>query len=124
MDAIAFVEYLKLGLEDHDDVQMLSHQILIKLCNVEPGVVLSALDMLSVALDKTTNRRPKDTQVGSEVDRVNDVIRSALRAVDAVSCVRESDSNPKWKTLMDKIKKTDNLSTMLEGIKLERGADA
>ncbi|OQR84838.1 Cullin-associated NEDD8-dissociated protein [Achlya hypogyna] len=124
VDATALVEYLKLGLEDHDDVQMLCHQILIKLCSVEPGVVLSALDMLSAALDKTTNRRPKDTQVGSEVDRVNDVIRSALRAVDAVSCVRESDTNPKWKTLMDKIKKTDNLSTMLEGIKLERGTDA
>ncbi|OQR95878.1 Cullin-associated NEDD8-dissociated protein, partial [Thraustotheca clavata] len=124
VDANHFVEYLKLGLEDHDDVQMLCHQILVKLCNVEPGVVLSELEMLGAALDKTTNRRPKDAQVGSEVDRVNDVIRSALRAVDAVSCVRESDSNPKWKYLMDKIKKTDNLSTMLEGIKLERGVDA
>jgi hypothetical protein len=122
-DIHILVSYLKLGLDDHDDVQMLNHQILAKLCHVAPGVVLTTLDVLAAALDKTTNRRPKDT-VSSEVDRVNYVIRSALRAVDAISCIRESDTHPKWKSLLEKIKKTDVLSMMLEGIKLERRVES
>ncbi|KAF0689987.1 Aste57867_18631 [Aphanomyces stellatus] len=121
VDVNAFAPYLLKGLEDHDDVQMLSHQILVKLTTVAPGTVLSSLDVLCTVLDKTLNRRPKDTQVGSEVERINDVIRSALRAVDATSCIRDAEANPKWKALMEKIKKTENLSVMLEAISIERG---
>ncbi|RLO07596.1 hypothetical protein DYB28_000406 [Aphanomyces astaci] len=124
VDVNAFAPYLLKGLEDHDDVQMLSHQILAKLTTVAPGTVLSNLDVLCVVLDKALNRRPKETQVGSEVERINDVIRSALRAVDAASCIRDADANPKWKALMDKIKKTENLSVMLEAISIERGVGA
>ncbi|KAG9412449.1 Cullin-associated NEDD8-dissociated protein 1 [Aphanomyces cochlioides] len=121
VDVAAFAPYLLKGLEDHDDVQTLSHQILVKLTVVAPGSVLSNLDVLCTVLEKTLNRRPKDTQVGSEVDRINDVIRSALRAVNATASIRDADSNPKWKVLMEKIKKTENLSVMLEAISIERG---
>ncbi|ETV95460.1 hypothetical protein H310_10940 [Aphanomyces invadans] len=121
VDVNAFAPYLIKGLQDHDDVQTSSHLILAKLTTVAPGTVLNNLDALCAPLDKTLNRRPKDTEVSSEVERINDVIRSALRAVDAVSSIRDADVNPKWKALMDRIKKTESLSVMLEAISIERG---
>ena len=48
---------------------MLSHQILVKLCNHAPVQVLSSLELLVEPLDKTVNKKVKDSQVGTEVER-------------------------------------------------------
>jgi hypothetical protein len=57
VDIPAFIPFLCLGLKDQDDVQMLSHQILAKLCLAQPGAVLSALDAVQEPLDKTVNKK-------------------------------------------------------------------
>ena len=38
VDIPAFLPYLCLGLKDHEDVAMLSHQILAKVCAVQPSM--------------------------------------------------------------------------------------
>ncbi|CAM9885730.1 unnamed protein product [Hapterophycus canaliculatus] len=71
------------------DVQMLCHQIVAKVSEYSPGGVLGSLDALIEPLEKTCNKQVKAEQVGTEVERANDLIRSALRCVVAVSRIDE-----------------------------------
>ncbi|CAH0476431.1 unnamed protein product [Peronospora belbahrii] len=120
LDITLFFDQLKRGLGDQDDIQMLSHQILIKICNVQPGSIVSALDALVEPLEKTINKKVKEDQVGPEVERVKDLIRSALRALDAISAVRDADSHPRLNTVIENVKKNKMLGGLLETIRNER----
>ncbi|CAI5744011.1 unnamed protein product [Peronospora destructor] len=119
LDITLFFDQLRRGLGDQDDIQMLSHQILIKICYVQPGSIVGALDALVEPLEKTINKKVKDDQVGPEVERVKDLIRSALRALDAISAVRDADSHPKLNSVMENAKKNKMLGALLETIQNE-----
>lgn len=120
LDISLFLDQLKRGLGDQDDIQMLSHHILIKICNVQPGSIVSALDLLVEPLEKTINKKVKEDQVGPETERVKDLIRSALRALDAISAVRDADSHPRLNTVMNNVRKSKMLGPLLESIRCER----
>ncbi|KAF2294079.1 hypothetical protein GH714_007350 [Hevea brasiliensis] len=82
------VPYLKSGLDDHYDVKMPCHLILSKLADKCPSAVLAVLDSLVDPLQKTINFKPKQDAVKQEVDRNEDMIRSALRAIGALNHIR------------------------------------
>lgn len=123
LDTAAFLPRLCAGLTDHDDVQMLCHQMLGKMCVWAPTAVLSALDALVDPLDKTVNKKAKDSQVGTEVERANDLVRSALRAVDALQQLPDATLNRKFQDFSERIQKRDKLADMLAVIRAERSAD-
>ncbi|KAI3711279.1 hypothetical protein L2E82_41254 [Cichorium intybus] len=83
------VPYLKSGLDDHYDVKMPCHLILSKLADKCPLAVLAVLDSLVDPLQKTFNFKPKQDAVKQEVDRNEDIIRSALRAVASLNRIRK-----------------------------------
>lgn len=120
LDINLFLDQLKRGLGDQDDIQMLSHQILIKICYVQPGSIVGALDSLVEPLEKTINKKVKEEQVGPEVERVKDLIRSALRALDAASAVRDAESHPRLNAVLENAKKNKMLGPLLETIRSER----
>uniref|UniRef100_M4BM79 TATA-binding protein interacting (TIP20) domain-containing protein n=1 Tax=Hyaloperonospora arabidopsidis (strain Emoy2) TaxID=559515 RepID=M4BM79_HYAAE len=120
IDINLFLDQLKRGLGDQDDIQMLSHQILIKICYVQPGSIVGALDSLLELLEKTINKKVKEDQVGPEVERVKDLIRSALRALDAISAVLDVDAHPRLNAVMTNAKKNKMLGVLLETIRNER----
>ena len=120
MDVGAFIPFLADGLGDKDDVQMLCHQILIKICGYAPGAVLSSLDSLVDPLEKTVMKKVKDGQVGTEVDRANELIRSGLRAVLAISAIDDSAGiSRKFWDFVDRIQKKEKLANMVGVIKAE-----
>ncbi|CAJ1940461.1 unnamed protein product [Sphenostylis stenocarpa] len=82
------VPYLKSGLDDHYDVKMPCHLILSKLSDKCPSAVLAVLDSLVDPLQKTINFKPKQDAVKQEVDRNEDMIRSALRAIASLNRIR------------------------------------
>ncbi|KAK4402032.1 Cullin-associated NEDD8-dissociated protein 1 [Sesamum angolense] len=84
------VPYLLSGLDDHYDVKMPCHLILSKLADKCPSAVLAVLDSLVDPLQKTINFRPKQDAVKQEVDRNEDMIRSALRAIASLNRIRLS----------------------------------
>ncbi|KAG7401238.1 Cullin-associated NEDD8-dissociated protein 1 [Phytophthora boehmeriae] len=120
LDITLFFDQLKRGLGDQDDIQMLSHQILIKICVVQPGSIVGVLDSLIEPLEKTVNKKVKEDQVGPEIERVKDLIRSALRALDAISGVRDADSHPRLNSVMENAKKNRVLAPLLEAVRNER----
>jgi cullin-associated NEDD8-dissociated protein 1 len=120
----AFLPLLVESLGDHDDVQMLAHQILSKLCKISPGAISGAADALLVPLDKIFSKfKAKDAQVGTEVERANDVIRSALRGVDAMGLIPDLAATRRYIDFLDAIRKKEHLRGMMDGIRNERGAE-
>ncbi|TYZ57995.1 hypothetical protein PybrP1_012915 [[Pythium] brassicae (nom. inval.)] len=113
---------LQAGLRDHDDVQLLAHQLLATLCRAQPGAVVGALELLVEPLEKAATKKGRDEQqhVGTEVERAKDLVRSALRAVDAVSTVRDADAHPKFSALLESLKRNKALASQLEAIRSER----
>lgn len=103
------VPYLKSGLDDHYDVKMPCHLILSKLADKCPSAVLAVLDSLVDPLHKTINFKPKQDAVKQEVDRNEDMIRSALRAIASLNRISGGDCSAKFKSLMNEISKTQTL---------------
>ncbi|ONK78183.1 uncharacterized protein A4U43_C02F15410 [Asparagus officinalis] len=85
---------LKPGIEDvdHYDVKMPCHLILSKLAVKCPSAVLAVLDSLVDPLERTINHKPKLDAVKQEVDRNEDMIRSALRAIASLSRISSTYS--------------------------------
>ncbi|VFQ60675.1 unnamed protein product [Cuscuta campestris] len=103
------VPYLQSGLDDHYDVKMPCHLILSKLAEKCPSAVLAVLDSLVDHLQKTINFRPKQDAVKQEVDRNEDMIRSALRAIASLNRIGGVDYSYKFKNLMAEIAKSQTL---------------
>ncbi|PWA35247.1 hypothetical protein CTI12_AA611410 [Artemisia annua] len=78
-------------ISDHYDVKMSCHLILSKLADNCPSSVLAVLDSLVDPLQKTVNFRPKQDAVKQEVDRNEDMIRSALRAISSLNHISGGD---------------------------------
>ncbi|KAI3810655.1 hypothetical protein L1987_20277 [Smallanthus sonchifolius] len=103
------VPYLKSGLDDHYDVKMPCHLILSKLADKCPSAVLAVLDSLVEPLQKTVNFKPKHDAVKQEVDRNEDMIRSALRAIASLNRISGGDCSHKFKNLMGEIAKSPSI---------------
>jgi cullin-associated NEDD8-dissociated protein 1 len=103
------VPYLKSGLDDHYDVKMPCHLILSKLADKCPSAVLAVLDSLVDPLHKTVSFKPKQDAVKQEIDRNEDMIRSALRAIASLNRISGGDCSHKFKNLMNEISKLQPL---------------
>ncbi|VAI27270.1 unnamed protein product [Triticum turgidum subsp. durum] len=112
------VPFLLSGLGDHYDVKMPCHLILSKLADKCPSAVLAVLDSLVEPLEKTIVHRPKGDAVKQEIDRNEDMIRSALRAIAALSRISGSDYSMKFKNLMNKITATPSLAEKYNSTRL------
>lgn len=121
LNVVAFMQYLEAALTDtQPDVLMLCHQIVIKICAYAPNAVVGSLDGLVDPLEKTVMKKVKEGQVGTEVERANDLIRSGLRVVLAVAGINDSAGiSRKFWDFMDRIHKKEKLVMMLEVIKAE-----
>ncbi|XP_073041585.1 cullin-associated NEDD8-dissociated protein 1 [Primulina eburnea] len=113
------VPYLSSGLDDHYDVKMPCHLILSKLAEKCPSAVLAVLDSLVDPLQKTINFRPKQDAVKQEVDRNEDMIRSALRVIASLNRISGDDCSHKFKYLMNEIAKSPTLWEKYSSIRNE-----
>uniref|UniRef100_A0ACD5XLH9 Uncharacterized protein n=1 Tax=Avena sativa TaxID=4498 RepID=A0ACD5XLH9_AVESA len=113
------VPFLLSGLGDHYDVKMPCHLILSKLADKCPSAVLAVLDSLVEPIERTISHKPKGDAVKQEIDRNEDMIRSALRAIAALSRISGSDYSMKLKNLMNKITATPSLAEKFNSVRSE-----
>ncbi|KDD72264.1 hypothetical protein H632_c3610p0, partial [Helicosporidium sp. ATCC 50920] len=92
---------LQEGLRDVYDVKVVAHVLLARLARGAPRAVCRHLELLGKALAEGLAAKVKTDAVKQEVDRHEDLIRSTLRAVDAVNALPEADHSPAWKAFMD-----------------------
>ncbi|RHZ77030.1 hypothetical protein Glove_186g52 [Diversispora epigaea] len=85
------------GLSDQHDICILSHTMLIRLAQVAPTAVSQRLDETVEPLKATLTYRMKDNAVKSEIDKNNELCRSAVRTVVALNKLSEQGgSTPKF----------------------------
>jgi len=96
LDIPVFISHLVSALNDHYDIKMSAHLMLIRLATLAPAALVEALDSLIEPLRTTIAAKVKDTDVKQQVDRNDEMVRSALRAVAIISRVPNVDSNVKF----------------------------
>ncbi len=85
------------------EVQMLCHGVLIQICRINPGAVLSNLPDILKPVAAACCRNVKQGQVGAEIDRANELIRSATRLVFELGKLDEVKASRPYSETMEKL---------------------
>jgi len=85
LEIYSFLTRVITGLSDQHDIAILSHNMLIRLAHVAPTAVTQRLDETVDPLKGTLTHRMKDNAVKSEIDKNNELCRSAIRVVVTLS---------------------------------------
>jgi cullin-associated NEDD8-dissociated protein 1 len=75
-----FIPVLAEGLNDVEDIQLQTHQIVISLCSQYPQEIFAAVDTFVEPLGKTI-RKKFSKKTGTELERANEWVKSAVRVV-------------------------------------------
>jgi len=95
-----FIEHLTSGLGDVYDIQMLNHLILARLSKKAPAALLAGLDGLVEPLRAAVTSKPKEAAVKQQVERNDELIRSALRAVVFISKIEGIENSFKFQEFL------------------------
>eukprot|EP01125_Pyxidicula_operculata_P000246 TRINITY_DN10328_c0_g1_i1.p1 TRINITY_DN10328_c0_g1~~TRINITY_DN10328_c0_g1_i1.p1 ORF type:complete len:1207 (+),score=380.40 TRINITY_DN10328_c0_g1_i1:38-3658(+) len=94
LNLVEFIQPLVSGLVDTHDIQMLNHLILVRLARKAGSALLSGLDKLIEPLKAGVTSKPKDQAVQQQVERNEELIRSTLRAIVAISKISDIENSP------------------------------
>lgn len=124
LDPNAFLAKIKEGLQDDHDVRLLCHMILLRMCSLPSfrQPLLAHLDALVPPLKGTlTAKLRKDANTHEE--RLQDeLVRSALRAIDALERLPDVDSCTGFKEFLSKTVYQEPLKSKLAHIRSEHDA--
>ena len=106
IDLREFVAHVVGGLTDVYDIKMLCHLMLIKLSESTAGssALLALLDSVVEPLRSTVRRTMKETAVKQDVDRNEEQIRSAVRAVQAIAKIPYVEKHPRFRDFLMQIR--------------------
>jgi len=96
LDIAAFIASIGEGLKDHYDIKMLCHLMLIRLASYAPAALLESLTSLIEPLRGTVTSKVSEGAVKQQVERNDELIRSALRAVAAIARIPNVESVQKF----------------------------
>lgn len=83
LDIGAFMPVLAKALGDVEDIQLQAHHIVISMCMRQPTYLVAAVETFVEPLEKTMHMK-QGQKTGTELERLNDWIKSALRAMLAL----------------------------------------
>jgi len=96
-----YIEQLASGLGDVYDIQMLNHLILARLAKKAPAALIAGLENLVEPLRAAVTSKPKEAAVKQQVERNEELIRSALRAVVCISKVEGVENAMKFQDFFE-----------------------
>ena len=113
-DAKAFVPVVAAALGDKsEDVAMMAHMLLAKLCAAEPAECDAHADAILEPLEKTVHKKIKEGKAATEQDRAYDLVRSGLKAALAMASI---PSCAKAAAFVDKAKTKEKLAAEIAKI--------
>ncbi|CAG8545270.1 6413_t:CDS:10, partial [Paraglomus occultum] len=105
LDIFRFLDRVLAGLTDHHDIIFLSHTMLIRLASIAPTAVKQKLDDTVDPLKTILNLKLKENAVKAEVERNNELQRSALRVIIHLSALLETAGHaPKFEAMTREVK--------------------
>lgn len=101
---VTLLEHVVIGLRDQGDVRAIAQLILVATAGTEAAPqMVNVMDAIVRALEATFNERVKENAVRQEVEKYEDSILGALRAVRAMERVPEIASNRAFMMLMSNV---------------------
>ncbi|XP_065897890.1 cullin-associated NEDD8-dissociated protein 1-like [Dysidea avara] len=116
LDVFEFLSHVEDGLKDHYDIKMLTYLLLMRLSKLRANALLQRMDKLIEPLKATIYAKVKANSVKQEYEKQEELKRSALRAVSALSCIPDSDKSPQLLEFVNLIKSSTETSELFESI--------
>lgn len=107
LDIPSFMPVLAKALNDAEDIQLHAHQILISMCTRQPTYVVAAVDTFVEPLEKTL-KKSQGQKSGTELERFNDWMKSALRVVLALTRLDGTMNSRKFAEFVDRVRNDPN----------------
>jgi len=113
VDINAFMPILAKCCDDVEDVQLQAHHIIISMCSRHPEALAISADSFVEPLEKTMNKK-KGNKAGTELERVYEWIKSALRVMLAMSQVEIIMNSRKFADFVDRVNKAQKYHPFLK----------
>merc|ERR1740133_835399 len=118
LDIGTFMPVLAATLKDVEDIQLQAHQIVMTMCVRQPTYMVAAVETFVEPLEKTMNRKV-GTKTGTELERLIDWKKSALRTMVALSKVEGTMNSRKFAEFVERIKGNSKFRSALDAIEEE-----
>jgi cullin-associated NEDD8-dissociated protein 1 len=119
LDITSFMPVLAKALGDVEDVQLQAHQIVISMCIRQPAYVVAAVETFVEPLEKTMHKK-QGQKTGTELERLHEWIKSALRTIIALSKLEGAMNNRKFADFHSRTRANSKFQPMLEALAEER----
>jgi len=119
LDIGSFMPVLALALNDVEDIQLQAHQIVMSMCVRHPTYIVAAIESLVDPLE-TTMRKKAGPKTGTELERFNEWIKSAVRTMVVLSKLEGVMNNRKFADFLSRTRANSKFESMLEAIGAER----
>ena len=119
LDMTAFMPVLAATLKDVEDIQLQAHQIVIGMCLRQPSYIVAGVESFVEPLEKTLFRK-EGTKTGTELERLIEWKKSALRAMVALSRVEGAMNSRKFAEFVERTRANSKFRASLEAIDEER----
>jgi cullin-associated NEDD8-dissociated protein 1 len=119
LDIAAFMPVLAKALGDVEDVQLQAHQIVMNMCLRQSTYLVAAVESFVEPLEKTMHRK-QGQKTGTELERLNEWIKSALRTMVTLSKIEGSMNNRKFAEFCERTKANTKFRPILEVLEEER----
>jgi cullin-associated NEDD8-dissociated protein 1 len=118
LDIASFMPVLANALGDHEDIQLQAHQIVICMCVRQPSYLVAVIETFVEPLEKTVHKKAGQKQ-GTELERLQDWIKSSLRTMVALSRVEGTMSNRKFAEFVERTRSNPKYRPVLDAIDSE-----
>lgn len=119
LDIGSFMPVLAKALSDVEDVQLQAHQIVMSMCSRQPAYIVGAVETFVEPLEKTMHKKAGQ-KAGTELERLHEWIKSALRTMISLSKLEGAMNNRKFADLLARTRANSKFEPMLEAIRDER----
>jgi cullin-associated NEDD8-dissociated protein 1 len=119
LDIASFMPVLAKALADVEDIQLQTHQITISMCLRQPTYLVAAVETFVEPLEKTIHKK-QGQKTGTELERLNEWVKSALRAMVALSKVEGTMNSRKFAEFVERTRANSKFRPALDAIDEER----
>lgn len=119
LDMPSLMNFLARSLADKEDIQLHAHHIITSMTNRHQYHLSASLDLFVEPLEKTMNKKAGN-KTGTELERLNDWIKSSLRVMVALSAMDGAKNSTKFMDLVQRVKGNAKFASQLAALEDEK----
>ncbi|KAL7749659.1 hypothetical protein RI367_004887 [Sorochytrium milnesiophthora] len=118
IDVFAFLDRVLVGMNDLQDIKIVSYMMLVKIAALSPTAAQQKLDETVDIFRSAVNLKPKANAVKQEIERMQELVRASLKAIVHLQRISDPSNTPKFDTFVKELK-AGPLSEQLQAVEYE-----